>query len=651
MRISRIFRKYSRVLLLVFMSLLLVVFLVGDVIGRAGRGGQLRDVEIGEAFGEPVFLSQLNRAETDFEIATQLMLRTPPVVSEDLQERNLAMYLLIEEARRAGVVVGRDRIKASLSRSPQSAAQLDWLRKRYSLGLNAIYDSAARVIAATLLAQHQLGGLAAASLPEVEHAYRDENQEARVLISVIDAKGLLDDIPEPTEAELQAHFEECKARKPAHTDEARVCGYLVPARVQVEYLTVDPDAIKESVRVSAREAERYYEENRQTYMKEVEDAAPFAADPSGESQKVQLTFEQVSERVREDCRAAKAVEEAQRVVNEMHHEAQLPWTTLPRGADGEQQVPPADRIVSFEQLREKFSARAPVTYRKTALVTEMELRREPGFGRASAVVDRQPVRAPELAFNVEGLETRDPGDRTPILRINEPGRVVIETRTLDPATGPMPHQAYVFRVVAAEPSGPPATLDEVRERVVREVKQIKAFELAAEQARALAEQAGEVGLEAAVAAAEDLQQMLRAEVETTEPASTTRPSPPDPTQRFLDALEPFEPEQFLRQPRFLKSAGYSPRLHERVFAPPEEGGPDRAREHAVVVAPLAKTLKQAVVELLEIKPIYRGEFDLKREELEAQAYLGQVEQFWMAWFEPKNIQARARYVPNPALDE
>ncbi len=403
MRISRIFRKYSRVLLLVFMSLLLVVFLMGDVIGRASRNSSAGDFEIGEAFGQPIYSSQTQRARRDFDITGLLGMRSPPVLSEDPQERDLGMYLAIEEARRAGVVVGRESISDALSRSPQSALLLDRIRKRYNCSLNSIYDSAARVVAISVLAQYQAGALATASLPEVEQAYRDQNQEARVLISVIDARAFLAGMPEPTEAELLAHFEECKDRDRAHTDDERVCGYRIDDRIQVEYLTVDPDAIREDVRVSAREAERYYEENRQKYMKEVDTVSPFALDDSGGPQKIEMTYDEVKDQVREDCRAAKAIEVAQRLLNLIHDEARLPWVTAPRDEDNVKQAPPADKLVSFEDLREKFSGEYPVIYRKTELATARAFGRVRGLAQASTVIERRPVATRTLAFRVEGL--------------------------------------------------------------------------------------------------------------------------------------------------------------------------------------------------------------------------------------------------------
>ncbi len=648
MRISRIFRKYSRVLLLVFMSLLLVVFLVGDVIGRAQGSRQMRDVEIGQAFGEPVFLSQTNRAQNDFELTAQLRLRTPPILSKDPQERNLAMYLLMEEARRTGIMVGREQIMETLKKAPGSAIVLDGIRKHSGRSLNSIYDSAARASATMVLAGYQIGALANASLPEIEHAYRDQNQEARVLISVIDAKAFLEGVSEPTEEELQAHFEEAKSRDNAHTDEAHVYGYRIHDRVRVEYLTVDPSVIQDSVRISAREATRFYEENKYKYVKEVKDAAPFALDDGGQPQKIQLTYEEVKDQVREDCRAAKAILEAQRLVNMIQQEARRPWDIAPLGEDNVRQVPPAETLKSFEELKEKYSSEYPVVYQQTELVTERELRRERGFGRTSVVVGREPVPTPTLTFHVEGLATAEPDERMPVLRINEPSPVVLETRTIDPVSGAVPYQAYVFRVTHIEPSGPPASLDDVREQVIQNVKQIKTFELAGEQARALAEQARENGLEQSVAAAKDLKKMMgqkEQETPTTEPAA-----PPDPAERYVQMLQPYEPEQFLRQPRFLKNVGYTPGLHKQVFAPPAEGGPDQTEVHPVVIAPLARTLKWAVVELIEIKPIYQGNFELKREELEAQAYMARFQAFWYEWFDPKNVMARTGYVPDVEVE-
>lgn len=647
MRISRIFRKYSRVLLLVFMSLLLVVFLLGDVISRARYGYAARDLEIGKAFGEPVYLRQTHVAENDFELAWQLGTRTPPIVSRDPQERNLAMYLLLEEARRAGVWVGRDQIIESLQNVRGAGEALSAIRNRTGRSLNSIYDSVARVSATMVLAGYQFSAASGVSLPELEQLYRDRSQEARVLISVIDSTAFLSDIPEPGEQDLQAHFEECKDRDTEHTEQALVFGYRIPDRVQVEYLTVDPAAIQQRVRVREREARRYYEDNQEKYKKPVDEALPSAGEEDSQPQKIQMTYEEVEKQVREDCRAAKAIKESQKLVNEIHHEARLAWDTAPLGEDNVRQAPSDDAIVPFTELQAKFSSDYPVIYEKTELVTARQLRFEQGFGQSAAVIDRERVLTSTLAFRVEGLAADETEAPLEVLRINEPGPAVLETRTTEAAGDPTPYQAYVFRVIRVEPSGPPASLDDVREKVVENVKRSQAFKLAGEQARALAEQARRIGLQQAVAEAEDLKAMLLGNDESTadEPVAS-RPT----TNPYTNMLEPFEPEQFVRRSRFIKNVGFASSLQEQVFALADQSGPDEADERRVVAVPLARNYKWTVAELLEVKPIYRGEFEMKRAELERQATWTQFRTFYNAWFDPENIRSRAGFVRAAAAE-
>jgi hypothetical protein len=644
MRVSRFFRKYSRILLLVFMSLLLVVFLIGDVIGRGMGRREVGDIQLGQAFGQPVYRSETLAAEADFDLARRLGAAAPWIETPDLQKRSIAMYVLLEEARRAGIQVGREPIIESFRKVSGAAEVLSAIRNQSRRSLNSIYDALARVNATMILARYQLAAASATSTPDLERAYRDHQQKARVLISALDANAFLSGIPTPTEEELQAHFEEARDRDPAHTDEALAYGYRIPDRVQVEYLTVDPEEIKESVGVSDKKARRYYEDNKQQYMKTVESDSQFVLEQE-QPQQVQMTYEEAEKQVREDYRAAKAVLEAQSLVNRIHQEARRPWATAPLGEDNVRLPAADDEIMPFTGLQQKFSTEYRVEYKKTDLVTERELAVEPGFGRASAVVSRESVRAPALAFWVEGLATAGPDDPVPVLRIDEPGPVVLESRGGQDAD-PVPYQAYVFRVIRVEPSGPPASLDEVREEATANLRRIKALELVGEHARALAAQARQVGLTQAVEQAEELKALL-ADTEGAAPLDPVTSRPAD--SRYLRMLEPYEPRQFTRQPRPYRNVGLAPGLPEQVFALADDSL-DAADPHRVVVIPLAKSLRWGIVELLEVEPIYRGEFEMERSELERQASWSRSQQFFAAWFDPDNILSRAGWVPTAEVE-
>lgn len=660
MRISRLFRKYSRVLLLVFMSLLLVVFLLGDVIGRASRGPRGRDLKLGEVFGEPVYASQARLAADEFALARQLGFTTPDpwIDAESPQERDLVLFLLLKEAEHTGVRIGRDDVVEALRQDPDSARVLEAIRKTTGRSLNSIYDALRRVAAVTWLFRRQMEAVTPVSLPQLERAYRDQHQNARVLISVIDAEALLKQVPEPTEAELQAHFEQAKDRRTAHTDEELVFGYRLEDRVQVEYLTVDPVKMRELVSVREKEAQRYYRDHQNQYVRTV------AGQPGEKPQIVPLEYEEIKQRVREDCRAAKAIEEAQRLVNDLEHEARRPWRTVAVDESGLSERPPDEQIVSFAELRARFADRGPIEYHKTGLVTLEELYAEPGFGQAGKSTEQGRILAPALAFRVEGLAEPDPKDRRPILRLYEPGPVVVREEPAATDFAPPVSQAYLFRVTRVAPAGPPAALDDVRPAAVRNLKRLKAFELAGRHARALAEEARRVGLKQAVAAAKELRALLGEVPSASQPATaaagqsssaaTTQPTGSAATQpirqnRYIRMLKPFAPRQFLRLPRGgLPNIGVARHLHERVFALAATADSQPGAGHRVVAVPLARQFKWAVVELLGIEPIYRGEFELARERLERQLGWSRQQMFVVGWFKAANVIKRTGFVPAAA---
>ena len=637
MSVSRVFRKYSRTLLLVFMSALLIVFLVGDVIGRAANSQGDRDFEIGTGFNEPVYYSQTKLAEDDFELATQLGIPAPRFLDADA-DRNLCMYLLLEEARRAGVSISGEQIRAELERMPGASQLLAMIRARTHRSLNSIYESAARATSVFTLASQQMRVAAGASLPELEHTYRDQNQTAKVKISVVNANGLLKHVGDISEEDLLAEFEKGKDRDNGHTEEELIYGYRVPDRVQVEYMTVDPEDLLPTIRVSRRAAERYYEEHASKYVRKVENESAFVLEP-GQPQTEQMTFEEAEGQVKEDLRKDLAISQAQSFVNRLEDEIRRPWLATEVDEDNRHEIPPDDQIVSFEELRDKYASECPVQYVKTELATRVELRKaNPEFMASMATIQNAPVRAGQLIFGVEGLVDPESESAKEALRLEEPGMVVINQK--DPA------QAFVFRVIAVAAAGPPDSLDDVRDKVEENTKREKAFEMAKEQAEALAENARVVGLDQAVAEDEALKALLASA--NADDASEDAASEPQ-ENTFQKELQPTAPERpFTRRSTYIPNVGFSPGLHKKVFELAAEADTDAA--HRVVVVPMARSLKWAVVELLSVEPIYQNEFDLQRADLLRNTTSMQTQAFLSEWFDPENIKARAGWVPKTTAE-
>ena len=325
MKFNKFIRNNSRTLLMVFMSLLLVAFLIPNTIQGVSDADRQYRFKLGQAFGREITTADLTQAESDIRVVSYAGLERGLT-----QGAALGFYLLSKEAERAGVRVGREEVKAflvDLARQGDTTWQqpderLKFIQQATRRSYDQIYDAIGRWLAVDRLAQFQAGGVID-TLPRQELAYRNTTQEAAAQVAVLNDKAFLSQVPEPTEEELLAFFDECKGRKTAHTTKELVFGYLLPDRVQVQYLTVDPQQIKSQITVQAAQVRRFFEENAQRYTKPDPLASPPAA--GGQVPQVPMTFEEARDRVREDYREARALELAQTAVNEIYHEARRAW--------------------------------------------------------------------------------------------------------------------------------------------------------------------------------------------------------------------------------------------------------------------------------------------------------------------------------------
>lgn len=639
MKITKFFRRYTKVLLMVFMSLLLVVFLIGDVLQQMASRWRAKDQEIGHAFGDSLNTSDIRRTQANMQIYAQLGLLPGGLDVLDV-------HLLLEEARRMGIHVGLSEVDAELSRISEAGRidageVLSIYRRRQNRGI----DSLKAAIGEWLAVGHLFASQTAAlndSPPRVELAYRDYMQEATVKLSVIDSNAFVASVPEPTEEELTAFFEEAKNREDVKTEEQLEYGYLQPDRIQVEYLTIDPKRIEDKIIVRALKAKRFFEDNRNHYKKDVpRPTPPGSTQPSTEFDTVQLEYDEVAEKVRNDCRAVEAISEAQRVVNEMREEARRAWETMEFEEDGYRAAPPADRIISFEALQKKYADQYgyDIQYHKTRLLDSQELANDRRFGQATYVAGVERVPSAGIAMRVKGLYTPQTEESLPLLNLNEPGPVVLDRLGRDPLTErPCPYRAYLFRVIAVKPSGPPESLEIVREDLTEDLKKMKAHELAKTHAERVEQRAREAGLDAAVTEEAELKTLFFEQ----QVAATTQPVFPKP--KYADKFEPATPTgRFTRMQTYTRHAGRSTILPEAVFELAEQPADEGARR--VVLVQNAGELKWIVAELEEVKPVYAGEFASQRDQLAMYSRQAQMRLFMQDWFDSEMIRQRTGYQP------
>ncbi len=637
MRFQRYVRENTRTLLMVVMSLLLVAFLIPDAVQSCQRD-DLRNQVIGRAFGRAFTADDVARVSAEIRVAESLLPREYHVSAAVASE--IDQYLLFEEARQAGVRVSAERLKGLDDSVVARVARAHNCSRAQAY--RALGDYMAMLQAESL----QQGGVIL-SPARLLRAYRDEQQTLDCRMSVLDGAAFLGSVGEPTEEQLAALFEAGKNRRTAHTEEELVYGYQVPDRVQVEYLTVDPKKILSKIQVLEKEAREFYEQNKSRYTKRVPKPTTQSTQETQparppETEVIQLTYEEVKEQVRNDKREAKAIAEAQRLVNDLERAARAPWDAAEVGADFFHVAPADAESLSYEALRDQYSRRYPVEYHRTELLDRRGLQMLPGIGRASYMVSNRPTAFAEIALKVKGLATTGERDALRGLVPYEPGPIVSEQR-MTGAVGAAraPYQSYVFRVIRVEPAAAPASLEEVRKQLTDDWKQAAAYAKAGEHARALGDRAREVGLAAAVEEATELRGLL-AEADA---AASSQPSVQLNKTRYIERLGPFTPTgRITRRSQFIPDVGLTQSLAGKLFEAVDSASTTQGA-YRVVTVPVAMSLRWVVAEPTGTKPIYEDEYAARRQTLRDQQSRTDRIAFTQGWYDSANIRKRAGYAP------
>ncbi|MCG3126766.1 MAG: hypothetical protein CHACPFDD_01621 [Phycisphaerae bacterium] len=639
MKFQRWFRENSKILMVVIMSLLLLAFLVGDVVQSMTSNANMRNEVRGEAFGVSYRVSDVQRVYADTSVLEQMGVRRLDVPDEE-------MFLLYRESEELGVKLSREEVANTLAKQGVDRTALAQLAHKLTRSPDALLDAFARQVALQQAVVLQ-GDAIHASQPRLERAFRDQRQEIVLKVSAIEAQAFLDGVPEPTEEELLKFFDERKDRLTEHGESELKFGYRYEDRVQLEYLTVDPKKIESKIRVSEREAREFYEANRSKYVKSVPKPTTQSTQSTQprppEFERVQLSFEDAQDQVKRDRRLEKAIGEAQKLVNEIERAARTPWLNSPPGPDHYLTPPPAEAIRSFEDLAREYSRKYEVEYHKTELLDLDGLAALPGIGgtRLGALGPRMTI-FPQLATKVRGLAELAPREDVAGLNLLEPSPVMMSY-----AGGSRgPYQAYVFRVMAIEKSSPPASMEPVRAKVIEDFKLSRAFAQAEEQARKLADRAREVGLDQAVAEAEELKQLLTG---ATSRSATTRPDgKPALKIDYVQRLGPSTPSQKItRSTAFVPPLGMVGGQIKKVF---DLAAADAATQpgRKVHLAPLPGTQKWGVIEVVELKPLYAGEFEQQKPAVRQSLLRTDWGDFQELYYDALNVRARAQFKPAPS---
>jgi len=233
------------------------------------------------------------------------------------------------------------------------------------------------------------------SEPQLRKKIRDQVEQKNVGGTYISfpANMFRDKIDEPSEEELQKHFEKYKQYRPDEIDKEKNpfgFGYLLPDRVQVEYLKVDLSEVKkviaeEFAQFPAGEQEealqQYWAVHKQQFRVPLPESeidpcdteAPRYRDPA---------FDEVYDKVKQACQQQQSREKGQMLLAQARETTQKQAAAMKsekkdeNNSDKSEEVP-AEKRVDYEALAEKLSTdKIKVVFGKTVYVSRQDLPRE-----------------------------------------------------------------------------------------------------------------------------------------------------------------------------------------------------------------------------------------------------------------------------------
>ncbi|MBX3317198.1 MAG: hypothetical protein KF902_10100 [Phycisphaeraceae bacterium] len=480
-------RKYRTILLGMFVVILMVAFVAPQAIQQLGPNPLKQ--KAGSISGVAFTVGDLQQAASEVRMLETISPAIPVILGLDTTRQPEHWMLLKSEAKAAGLVGeiddGRDWVSevaaqiarisltqqygrfgqqwvAMMMQDPQVqqeiAGQAQGMLGRVAsaAGNNRLTEQdGLRALAAARGITRLKDAYVFAARPTREQAVtaaRTIGDSATIDYLFIPARTLLNEIDEPSEADLAAHYEAFASVEPGTGDFG--IGYMRPARIKIEWLVIDRTAIAGAIPVDRVELRKLYESNRAKYSSE---------------------YEIEREIVRADYLSAKTAElmsETLRIVRAevlkatRRLESQDTYKKLPESWADERPRLEQIALTIVESLRTIKGVSIPlprVESRDANWLDATDLSMLPGIG--SSVVRLGSVQAPFAQYALQVKEL----DGNPTLGL-QVGLTPIDN-PLEDASG----NVYFFTVLEARPPSPPDGIADVA-TLRDDWKAIKAYE-------------------------------------------------------------------------------------------------------------------------------------------------------------------------------
>lgn len=468
-----VFRRHQRKMLAVLAILAMFTFVLSDSLPRLlGPSSSGPDVEVATLFGRTVRRSDLNEMARQRNRANLFMSALMPYSREGvfggLKERDLVDALILEkEADRLGMpadpITGREWLKARTA-GRMNREMFEMLYSRFSSEISQEDLLADIANQARIMKVRSLLGRPPVTPFDVFRAYQGQTERVTDKVVEIPVENFLDQVGEPSSAEVQETYDKYKDVLPDPTSETP--GFKVPRQVQVEFVSIDASARAREIRDKLTDAElqAYYENHKNEFKVPTELPEDLFADAADLTPPTIQPFAEV----RTLLASRLADEKAQEAVNDVFNRIR-----------DEELIPYADAYLSMlDEKAESPNAKveAPAEVDLKALAQKEGLAYE-----ISPLLARDQAGRYGLISNAQVGTTRLSGGRRFDEEFFDSKLGLFEPVELTDIQG----TRYLVRKVKDEAPHVP-TLDSVKPEVVRSWKLAKARPLAERAARDLA---------------------------------------------------------------------------------------------------------------------------------------------------------------------
>jgi hypothetical protein len=547
---------------------------------------------------------------------TAMQIRGTPLSNDE-------WYMLDAEARRSHVYVAPEAIekfKKELQLNDDYLTLVRTKHRKSSEEIDHALQSLLRVQESLVLACNSLK----VSEADIRDIVRQTNEKVKIAALLVEAKKFIDDKYQPTEDELKAHFEKYKnvTSKPADSGDY---GYEVPDAVKLDYIRVNMPPLVARQTVTDEEMYTYWSGHKNDFHKPTSQPASQAATKPAPPQSY-ATFTEARASVRDKMAKDKAKVEAMRIAREVISVLQQPWSTAPATQPDNLKQPPDSQTKPdvYDKIVALLDPKYPGVLRpgRTDWVDQNGINKIVDFSRmASMSGTQQEVRLMEAAFLAPGLDPHldENANRNRLIRN------LYETAP-EPFANPN-GDAVIIRTIAVRPKHPPASIDEIRARLLDDVRKVRAFGEAQNQAAAISDRATKAGgLDKLWASDPALKAKLGDDA-----LKHPQPFPRQQIYDFHGSVEMY--------PSSVQGLGYGDSDLSKVAF--DMAGAKTATQPAPMVVRIqAANQRFVVLEFIDLLPVTREEYDKARPQalhlLQSQHQVDLLTN----WFDPEHIKER-----------